>query len=198
MWMSASEPGFARPEQALWQTLGMASIPHGAEILTVEGALSYFHQWTAGDRVTARHWIDRTGVTDFYVPPSGGYVAGHGGDNRSVYREMPVNGLLMHVGFLHARPNFADTAGDERIELSNYRPASAASRPRLMTRLEDHSPLCPRCRIATQRLGDHCDICGHDFAAARAAVIERFHAAKRRASERLHRTDKNGGTASDA
>ena len=54
----------------------VASIPVGATILTAEEALEYFHQWTPSDRAIARTWIETTGVTDFYVPPSGGYVAG--------------------------------------------------------------------------------------------------------------------------
>lgn len=169
----------------------MASIPTGAQILSLEEALTYFPQWTTADRATARHWVAETGVTDFYVPPSGGYVAGHGGPNRSAYSDIPVNGLVMHVGFLHAWPNDADIDGDERIPLSNHRPATSTTTARPTTPTEDNSPACPSCHIASPRLADECEICGHDFAAAKAACIERFHAARGKARESLQQQDEH-------
>lgn len=158
----------------------VASIPAGAEILTLEEALNYFSQWTPSDRSTARAWVEWTGVTEFYVPPSGGYVAGHGGPNRSTYRDMPVNGLLMHVGFLHAWPNEAEVDGDERIELSNGQ-GSTSTASGTRTSGEEDLRICPRCNLAALGQVDECDNCGYDFAAARAASIARWHEAQRRA-----------------
>lgn len=108
----------------------MASIPRGALIRTLEEALCYFPQWTPSDRALARDWIERTEVTSFYVRSSGGYVAGHGGPNRSAYKEMPVNGLVVHVGLLHAWPNDAEVGSDERIAVSSFRGSSRMSRSR--------------------------------------------------------------------
>lgn len=153
----------------------MASIPAGALILTMEDALSYFSQWTPKDRMTAREWAEKTEVTEFYVPPSGGYVAGHGGPNRSTYRDMPVNGLLMHVGFLHAWPNDADIGGDERIELSNYRGADGRSAATRTSPAEQPPRLCPSCHLDTFGAIDECENCGYDFAKARAESIARWH-----------------------
>lgn len=169
----------------LGQTFNMASIPAGALILTQEEALSYFHQWSAGDRAVAREWIERTEVTEFYVPPSGSYVAGHGGPNYSAYRDMPVNGLVMHVGFLHAWPNEAEVDGDERIELSNSRGASSRSAGTRSARVESSPRICPRCHLDTFGAVDECENCGHDFAQARAESIARFREAQARARARL-------------
>lgn len=152
----------------------MASIPAEAEILTLEEAVSYFSQWTPRDRILARKWIEATGVTDFYVPPSGGYVAGHGGPNRSAYRDMPVNGLVMHVGFLHAWPNDADVGGDERVELSNWRGTSSPLAGIRSAREEPELAFCPRCNLALLGNVDECESCGHDVAADRAATIARW------------------------
>lgn len=148
----------------------MASIPVDATVLTAEEALDYFRQWTPSDRAIAQTWIENTGVTDFYVPPSGGYVAGHGGPNRSAYRDMAVNGLTMHVGFLHAWPNDAESGGDERIELSssrgsNLRTSSGRATPPRPVFLQP----CPRCFVSAPMTFDECESCGYDMAAYRAA-----------------------------
>ena len=157
----------------------MASIPAGALILTMKEALNYWPQWTPRDRATAREWIEITEVTDFYTPPSGGYVAGHGGPNRSAYRDMPVNGLLMHVGFLHAWPNDVDALGDERIQLSNFT-ATGISSQRHEQPHATPTKVCSQCNLAVPGHADECDNCGYDFAATRAASIARWHEFQRR------------------
>lgn len=161
----------------------MATIPAGATILTLEEALGYHRSWSSDDRATAAEWIARTGVTEFYVPPSGGYVAGHGGPNRG-FHDQPVNGLVMHVGFLHAWPNQADYGEDERIELSNSRGETSRGSGSRASVLESSGETCPNCHLLISRTRpDECDICGYDFAAARAASIARWHEAQRRRTE---------------
>lgn len=166
----------------------MASIPAGALILTEDEALSYFRQWSAADRAVARHWIERTEVTEFYVPPSGGYIAGHGGPNRSAYRDIPVNGLVMHVGFIHAWPNDAD--GDERIELSNSRGELSRSPAARAAHADDVPKICPKCHLDTFGPVDECENCGYDFVQARAASIARFHEFQARVKARLAERDR--------
>jgi hypothetical protein len=168
----------------------VASIPAGALILTEDEALSYFHQWSAADRALARHWIERTEVSEFYVPPSGGYIAGHGGPNRSAYRDMPVNGLVMHVGFIHAWPNDADVDGDERIELSISRGQLSRSPATRTAHAEDVPKICPKCHLDTFGAVDECENCGYDFVQARAASIARFHEFQARAKARLAERDR--------
>lgn len=170
----------------------MASIPAGSLILDQEAALSYFPQWSAGDRQLARQWIERTGVTDFYVPPSGGYIAGHGGPNRSPYRDIPVNGLVMHVGFLHAWPNYADVDGDERIELSNFKGNSARVAGHRKTTPDRVPTICPQCRLDTFGAVDECENCGYDFAQAKAASIARFREFQTRLLARQENSDRSG------
>jgi hypothetical protein len=147
----------------------VASLPVDATILSVEEALNYFHQWSPSDRATARTWIEATGVTDFYVPPSGSYVAGHGGPNRSAYRDMAVNGLTMHVGFLHAWPNDAESGGDERIELSSSRASTVVTSRRGTPPRSVFEQPCPRCFVSAPMTFDECESCGYDTAAYRAA-----------------------------
>lgn len=151
----------------------MASIPYGSLILDLEAALSHFPQWTASDRAKARTWIELTGVTDFYLPPSGGYVAGHGGPNRSAHRDIPVNGIVMHVGYLHAWPNDADIGGDERIGLSSSREPSWGSTRQQQTSVEP-TQVCTRCHLVVPGHLDECDNCGLDFVAEREACKERW------------------------
>lgn len=162
----------------------MASIPPDSEILSVDEALTYFNQWTLKDRQIARQWIAKTGVTDFYVPPSDGYVAGHGGPNRSAFREMAVNGLVMHVGFLHAWPNDAEVYGDERIPLSHYREPTARSTTGAKRPIDLPPTICPQCHLDTFGAREECDSCGYDFAAAREASKARWRASMARRSER--------------
>jgi hypothetical protein len=154
---------------SLLENGAVGSIPVDAKLLTLEEALTYFHQWTPADRTTARTWIETTGVTDFYVPPSGGYVAGHGGPNRSAYRDMAVNGLTMHVGFLHAWPNEAEAGGDERIELSSSRSSTIVTSRRGTSPREALSLPCPQCFVFAPMTFDECESCGYDLAAYRAA-----------------------------
>jgi hypothetical protein len=156
----------------------VASIPAGAKILTIDQALGFHPQWSTADRVLARQWIGETGVTDFYVPPSGGYVAGHGGPNRSLYRDVPVNGLVMHVGFLHVWPN--DEDGGERIELSHSRGLVRRGSSSRRGEFGANGRTCPKCFIEGPEHLDECPDCGHDFAAARAASIARWHESQQR------------------
>lgn len=139
----------------------MASIPPGSLILDVEQALQYFPQWTPRDRKLAREWIDETEVTDFYVPPSGGYVACHGGPNLSAYSGVPVNGLVMHVGFLEVRPTHG---GGERVELSSSRgPGTRSASTRQSESASGQT--CPQCRMVSPRHLDECDQCGNALSA---------------------------------
>lgn len=63
--------------------------------------MTYFRQWSIKDRLIAKETIEEVGITQFYAPPSGGYVAGHGGGDCGLRKNVPVNGLVMHVGLLH-------------------------------------------------------------------------------------------------
>ena len=158
----------------------MASIPAGALILDLDEACRYFTQWTASDRAKARVWVEKTGVTKFYVPPSGGYAAGHGGPNHSSYTGIAVNGLVMYAGFLHAWPNMADVGGDDRVELSCARGALSTSPGVRSPNVERAIRLCPKCNLDVLGASSECDSCGHDFEAARSASIARYHAAQER------------------
>jgi hypothetical protein len=136
----------------------MASLPHGALILTREEAQRFFPQWSANDRRLAREAIDEVGVKEFYVPPSGGYVAGHGGGEYGMRPDVPVNGLVMHVGFLHLLPNLAEWGMDERRPLSKQRESPGSGGGARGHVEEEHPQLCPKCHCALPVHGD-CDFC---------------------------------------
>lgn len=120
----------------------MAGIPYGSIELDRDKALHYHHGWTEQDRQLARDAIAQTGVIDFYVPPSGGYVAGHGGGQFSYDVNYAVNGLYMHVGKLILFPNLWDER--EEWELSQhrnaYRSVTGARTPD-----DEVNALCTRC-----------------------------------------------------
>lgn len=143
----------------------MASIPAGALILDSDEAMAYFRQWSIADRQLARMWIEKTCVTMFYVPPSGGYVAAHGGPNRSLWLDIPVNGLVMHAGFLHAWPNDHEISEDVRIPLSNYRSSNGGGVGSMRgTGAEDEGVHCPQCYLISPPTVGECDSCGYDLA----------------------------------
>lgn len=155
-----SNYAWLRVHADLLHNSGMASIPAGALILTLEEALRYFPQWTPSDRTTALEWVEATGVTEFYVPPSGGYVGCHGGPNRSAFRDIAVNGLEMHVGFLLAWPNYAAV---KRIELSHSRGSGSVITTRGRIADDAETKLCRQCNLVVPRQLDECDNCGYDF-----------------------------------
>lgn len=138
----------------------MASLPEGAIILTLEEATTYFRQWSIKDRLAVLEAIKDVGVTQFYAPPSGGYVAGHGGGDYGMRDNAPVNGLVMHVGFLHLWPNLSELDGDERRPLSNYRGESWRPPGGTRTYSADiENSVCEACFIELPATGV-CGYCG--------------------------------------
>lgn len=95
---------------------------------------------------------------------------------------MPVNGLVMHVGFLHAWPNDADAGRDERIELSHSRESRSVTARYRHQPSDASTKVCRQCNLIVPSQLDECDNCGHDFAAARAASIARWRQAHARLS----------------
>jgi hypothetical protein len=143
----------AHPEEK-----AVASLPTGAIELTLEEAVRYFRGWSVADRQVARDAIARVGVTRFYSPPSGGYVAGHGGGSYGRREDEAVNGIVLYAGYLHLWPNLEEWQEDERIELSTSRGSlHRQGGPRRTGMLA--LATCPRCHCELPAVGgcDNCD-----------------------------------------
>jgi hypothetical protein len=133
----------------------MAVLPTGAEELDFEEALRHHKSWTQHDRDRVRavlleehpevdesdEFFPFLGIR-WYVPPSGGYVAGHVGKSSSTRAEMnrtfggsrnltdlgipaPTNKVYLHAGHIVIH---ADTADPVTIELSGHRPTGSPTR----------------------------------------------------------------------
>ena len=136
----------------------MAVIPKGAQELSYEDALRYHRSWTSEDRNRVRQGIEEHhfhGAPEFYapflrwyVPPSGGYVAGHIGKRdrptTSQQRhgiEAATNDLVLYPGYVVLAAN---SPAPIRLELSAARMTGVLAR----SSVRPDPPVCADCFLA--------------------------------------------------
>lgn len=129
-------------------------IPEGSEELTFEQALGYHTAWTPDDRHVVRDLVVRYfsdidpyrgagedstwEVLTWYVPPSGGYVAGYRFRERGLWHS---NVIYLYPGYVSIHPEDGE---DVKHELSTYKPRDSG----LTTREQRHPAVCQHCMLA--------------------------------------------------